>query len=70
MLYLYFAISLRRQLRRWVGPGAGNVLGAFVILVFGGPPIVFACATVLSFRLVFWSLGMLDKVRCPNGSVK
>ena len=69
-LYLYLAISLRSQLRRWIGRKAGNFIGAVVILFIGGPPIAFACVTVLLFRLVFWSLGMLDKVRCPNGSVK
>jgi hypothetical protein len=62
-IYLYLALGMRTHLRRWIGRKAGNVIGAFVILVFGGPPIVFACVTVLLFRLVFWSLGMLDKVR-------
>jgi hypothetical protein len=70
VLYLYLAISLRRQLRRWVGRGAGNAIGTLAIVFVGGPPIVFACATVVLFRLVFWSLGILDKVRCPIRSVK
>ena len=69
-VYLYLALGLRRQLQRWIGRKAGNVIGTFVIVFVGGPPIVFACATVVLFRLVFWSLGMLDLVRCPNGSVK
>ena len=69
-VYLYLAMGMRTHLRRWIGRKAGNVIGTFVILFFAGPPIVFACVTVLLFRLVFWSLGMLDLVRCPNGSVK
>jgi hypothetical protein len=63
MAYLYLAMRLRRWLRRRVGRKAGNFIGKLVILVLGGPPLLFAILVLLLIRLTLMLLSKLDELR-------
>jgi hypothetical protein len=47
MAYLYLAMRVRRWLRRRIGRKAGNLMGKLLIIVLGGPPLLFAVLVLL-----------------------
>jgi hypothetical protein len=64
--YLYLGVRLRKCLRRRIGRKAGNVVGKFV-LVFGGPPLLFAGVILLLLRLALNLLSKLETARTVRG---